>query len=120
MLKRPKKVIRRGHKQGAILNRIAFITAQGRMGIFLCDAIEALDKSLDARRDSSKVCFSYNNHPISIIALNQIGIWIILYHSDYKNKTAAPKAEVIAEYLAEEPEQYLAIKLGRTAFGGLG
>ena len=46
LLKRPEEIICRSHKQRTVLNRIFFISAQWRVGIFLCDAVKPFNESL--------------------------------------------------------------------------
>ena len=47
LLECPEEIIGRGHQQGTVVNRIAFISAKRRIGIFLGNTIEPLDKRFD-------------------------------------------------------------------------
>lgn len=46
LLKCPEEIVSGGHQQGAVFGGVFLIPSQRRVGIFLCDAIKALDQRL--------------------------------------------------------------------------
>lgn len=55
MVKGPEKVIRGGHKQGAVLHGIFLVSSQRRMQVRLGDTVKPLDKRFDFGRERPKV-----------------------------------------------------------------
>lgn len=55
LFKGPEELVGGGHEQGAVLDRIFLIAAQGRGRVLLGDAVEALDKSLQLGRNGPEI-----------------------------------------------------------------